>query len=284
MAMVDAKPSTKTDIPTVTDPATSPPATTTPDAKIPTKSSPNDPKPASQTTYDKEWSSYIGWSSGLLNKLCEEEQAKRAIADSKAEYANLAVQEAKEATKDLKTAQDKANHAFRALIALKFKIISKGGDPISLPDDDNDDRNTAKPAASPPTMSSSDVARGMSHLTVSDTHDNSANKDAVAKSLKEDKKLNEDFGRWADRAFAEVGCWPVSAPTSRAASFRSWRVFLPDPTIFPDHRSATLGLTPPYDQLLCEDSGSSGGYVDSLDMCVPRLMCSLYSDDNPADV
>lgn len=155
---------------------------------------------------------------------------------------------------------------------------------VHPPDCNNNGRNAAELAASCPTMSPSGVARDISCLAISDPNDAGTSNKASKADPTSNKMLDKTFSGWATGAFSNIESWPVSVPMSCATSIENWKVSLSDSIVFVDQRSRTLGSTPSYDQLLCDKSGSSGGYAASLDTCVPRSVCSLYSNNHPVDV
>lgn len=123
-----------------------PPTATAAGTKDPVQRDPDKPSPTKTSTqprYDKARDTYVGWGSGALNKLCERERHERTIAASKEEYTDLAVQEAQDVTDDAKTAQEKADHAFKVLVNLETKILWQGRDTTHLTDCDTGGSNAA---------------------------------------------------------------------------------------------------------------------------------------------
>lgn len=91
------------------------------------------------------------------------------------------------------------------------------------------------------------MAGNMLRLALSNDLEDEVSMQTMNDALQNDEVMEEGFNRWATKAFADIGSWPISAPVSRTASIGSWCLSLPDLNVFQNQRSQTLGSTPPYD-------------------------------------
>lgn len=106
----------------------------------------------------------------------------------------------------------------------------------------NDGRDAAIAATPWPTMSPPDDTWGVERLTlVPDNESHKTNEEDLMRAL--DPDLEADLECWANRTLS-VGTFSVLRPASTTVSMGSWRVGLPDPTVFGKWAS-TLGSTPP---------------------------------------